>query len=132
MNINWPLTLHTIVGVIITGSQAIAVTYPANTQLVNVCHIITLITIQIGVSLGVWQSQQISFAVKKAALLDRAKNLMDAISRSNVAAQPASGVPEDALDDKELDDLKPAEPVKVKETVEVKETVAPGGVTKTA
>jgi hypothetical protein len=118
-NWNWPLIGHTIVGVIITGSQAIAVTYPANTQLVNMCHIITLITIQIGVSLGVWQSQQISFSLKKTALLDRAKNLVDIISRKSA---PQS------LDETENQDemaREPApEPKKEAATVEVKETVA--------
>jgi hypothetical protein len=71
MQINWALVGHVVVGTIITGSQAIAVTYPTNMGLVNVCHIITLITMQIGVSLGVWQSGQQAQLLSDGLLLGK-------------------------------------------------------------
>jgi hypothetical protein len=68
-NWNWPLIGHLIVGTIITTCQALATTYPTNLGMVNVCHIVSLVVITIGVSLGVWQSQQTTLNTKRTATM---------------------------------------------------------------
>ena len=100
-NWNWPLIGHLIIGTIITTSQALATTYPTSTGLVNVCHIITLVVTTIGVSLGVWQSQQTT----TTSLLGKVKAAVGIQSK----AEPES------VAAKEL------EPVVVKDTVEAKD-----------
>jgi hypothetical protein len=58
MAINWQYIGHVAVGTIVTACQAIALS-TTDPKTVNVCHIISLVAIQLGVSFGVWQVSQV-------------------------------------------------------------------------
>jgi len=55
---NWNYIGHAFVGTVITACQATALADPT-TEVMNVCHIITLVAIQLGASFGVWQASQL-------------------------------------------------------------------------
>jgi hypothetical protein len=66
MQISWQLIGHAAVGIIIAGTQAVALADP-NAQVVTYCHVIALMAAQIGMSLGVWQVSQ-NLSVKRMML----------------------------------------------------------------
>ncbi len=68
MNINWQVVGHTTVGIIIAGSQAVAMAYSANTEVVSICHTVALLAAQIGASLGVWTVSQAVSTKRLAAI----------------------------------------------------------------
>lgn len=72
-NINWQTVGHMIVGVLIAGSQAVALAFPADTQLVAICHVIAIVAAQVGVSLGVW-TVSASVSAKKTLLAANCNN----------------------------------------------------------
>ena len=53
--ITWQTIVHTLVGMVIVGSQMTAGEFPNNASLVAYCHIIAAIVAQLGIGLGVWQ-----------------------------------------------------------------------------
>lgn len=53
--INWQYVAHIAVGTIITACQSIAMVDTAP-NVVNWCHVVSLVTINLGISLGVWQA----------------------------------------------------------------------------
>jgi hypothetical protein len=55
---NWNYIGHVVVGTVITCCQAVALADPAS-NIVSYCHIISLVAMQLGVSLGVWQVSQV-------------------------------------------------------------------------
>jgi hypothetical protein len=66
MNVNWQFIGHAIVGTVVTTCQAIAlVDQEATVQ--SVCKVITLVVINLGVSLGVWQVSQVAAARRELA-----------------------------------------------------------------
>ena len=56
--INWSYVGHVLVGTVVTACQAVALADPAP-NVVNVCHIVTLVAVQLGASFGVWQASQL-------------------------------------------------------------------------
>jgi hypothetical protein len=58
MKINWHYIAHGLIGTTITVCQAIAMGNP-DPKVVSVCHIVSLVAIQLGMSWGVWQGSQI-------------------------------------------------------------------------
>ena len=72
-NINWQTVGHVIVGILIAGSQAVALAFPADTQVVAICHVIAIVAAQVGVSLGVW-TVSATTATKKALLAANCNN----------------------------------------------------------
>ncbi len=58
MAINWQYIGHVFIGTVITACQAVALADPVP-SVVNYCHIISLVAVQLGVSLGVWQVSQV-------------------------------------------------------------------------
>jgi hypothetical protein len=57
---NWQTVGHIIVGIVIGGSQAVALAFPVDTTLVAACHIIALMAAQIGAGLAVAQRRLIA------------------------------------------------------------------------
>lgn len=72
-SVNWQNIGHIAVGTIITGCQAVALADP-DPKVVSWCHIITLVAIQLGVSLGVWTVSQFSQARKDLLLMQGQKS----------------------------------------------------------
>jgi hypothetical protein len=68
MNINWQVLGHTAVGVIIAVTQALALAMPSNTTVVSDCHVLALVAVVVGTTLGVWQGTQAVMAKKLASL----------------------------------------------------------------
>ena len=68
MAVNWQYVGHTAVGVIITTCQAISMADP-DPKVLNVCHIISLVALQLGISFGVWQASLLVATQKDNATL---------------------------------------------------------------
>lgn len=58
MAVNWQVVGHATVGITIGVSQAVAMAFPTNAEVVAGCHIAALLAAQIGASLGVWTVSQ--------------------------------------------------------------------------
>lgn len=72
-NLNWQTIAHAFVGMIIAGSQATAMGFSQNANLVIICHIIAIVVAQAGVSLGVW-TVSVNVATKRALLASNCAN----------------------------------------------------------
>jgi hypothetical protein len=88
-NINWSTVGHVSVGILIAGSQAVALAFPQDVQLVAICHVIALIAAQVGVSLGVW-TVSASVALKKQMMAAHCTNCgMPAFAEVTVTPEKA-------------------------------------------
>ncbi len=61
MTPNWQAIGHAAVGIVLAGTQVVAMADP-QPQVVNICHGVALMVVQLGVSLGVWQVSQLTAA----------------------------------------------------------------------
>lgn len=89
--INWQTIAHAVVGMLIAGSQATAMGFATNVNLVTICHIVAIVVAQAGVSLGVWTVTS-SVATKRALMAANCTNCGKPAFADNVPAVPV-GVP---------------------------------------